>query len=152
MKNAAALLDSLNRAGATVEVVDGTPRIRGAKVPNDLLATIKAHRVEVLAEVERRQLQDRHRYGRPPPPDAPELAHEMQLSATDQQQVMAYVFRQPRPVHAWVMRRSVEYFGQGFPVDECEWRACVDTIAWQRSCPGVKAVEFVLDLAGSWSE
>ncbi len=43
----------------------------------------------------------------------------MALPAAERDAVMAYVFRQPRPVHAWVMARANDYYGRGVKADEC---------------------------------
>ena len=56
--NAAELLDNLNRAGAILEVVDGKTGIRGAKISDELMQTLKANRAGVLAEFERRKMED----------------------------------------------------------------------------------------------
>lgn len=143
---AAELLDNLNRAGSTLEVVDGKPRLRGAKLTDELMQALKANRTEVLAEFERRKLEDRDRYGRVPPPDAPLLARELHVPELWKPRIMAHVLRQPRPVHAWVMGRANKYFEQGVTADDCEWRACVDVIAWQRMADGLEAAEFVVEL------
>ena len=39
------LLDRLHRAGATVQMVDGTPRVRGAKISAELMQALKVNRV-----------------------------------------------------------------------------------------------------------
>ncbi len=59
--SAAELLDELNRAGATLEIVEGKPRIRGARIASDLMQALKANRAEVLAEFERRKAENRGR-------------------------------------------------------------------------------------------
>ena len=138
------LLDRLHRAGATVQIVDGTPRIRGAKISAELMQALKVNRAELLVELEGRQAEHRDRFGQVPPADAPLLADGMKLLWAARQQILACTFRQPRPVHAWVMRRSAKYFEQGVPADDCEWQACVDVIAWQRACSRAEAVAFVV--------
>jgi len=143
---AAELLDNLNRAGATLEIVDDKPRIRGARISDELMQSLKTNRTEVLAEFKRRRTEDLDRYGRVPPPAAPMQAREMDLPEPWQQQIMAHVFHQPRPVHAWVMVRANDYFNRGVKADHCEWRACVDVIAWQRACSGPDAAKFVVEL------
>ena len=141
------LLDRLHRAGATLQMVDGTPRVRGAKISTELMQALKANRAELLVELERRQAEHRDRFGQVPPADAPLLADGMKPLWAARQQILACTFRQPRPVHAWVMRRSAKYFEQGVSADDCEWQACVDVIAWQRACSGPAAVAFVVDAA-----
>ena len=140
------LLDRLHRAGATLAVVDGKTRIRGAMIPAGLLEDLKLNRSAVLAELERRQAEDRHRYGQVPPADAPLLAATMNLPEESKKHLLAYVHRQLRPVHAWVMARANHYFEQGQKADECEWRACVDLVVWQRGTSAERAISFVLDL------
>ncbi len=142
----AQLLDNLNRAGATLEVVDGKPRIRGAKISDELMRALKANRADVLVEFERRKTEDRDRYGRVPPADTPMLACELDLPELWKRKLMAYVLRQPRPVHAWVMARSNDYHERGAKLHDCDWRACVDVIAWQRACGGREAARFVVEL------
>lgn len=139
------LLDRLQRAGATVQMVDGTPRIRGAKISTELMQALKVNRVVQ----KRRQAEHCDRFGQVPPADAPLLADGMKLLWAARQQILACTFRQPRPVHAWVMRRSSKYFEQGVPADDCEWQACVDLIAWQRGCRGPAAVAFAVDAASA---
>ena len=73
-------------------------------------------------------------------------ARDMELPTSERDAVMAHVFRQPRPVHAWVMARANDYFDRGSKADDCEWRACVDVIAWQRASGGLEAVKFVVEL------
>lgn len=143
---AAELLNSLSWAGATLEIVGGKVRIQGARISSELMQALKANRAEVLAEFERRRALGRNRYGRVPPPDAPLLARDMDLPEKSRSQIMAYVFRQPRTVHAWVMARANDYFDRGIRADDCEWRACVDVVAWQRASVGQEAVKFILEL------
>ena len=143
--NAAELLDKLHRAGATLEIVEGKPRLRGAAIPDDLKQALKANRAEVLAEFERRTADDRDRYGQVPPADAPLLAQDLDLSVCWQEQITMHVLRQPRPVHAWVMARTTAYHELGVKADDCDWRACVDVIAWQRKSSGQEAAQFVRD-------
>jgi hypothetical protein len=86
------------------------------------------------------------RYGRVPPPETPLLAGEMELPELRKEQVVAHVLRQLRPVHAWVMGRASKYFDHGVKAEDCDWRACVDLIAWQRASNGCEAAEFVVEL------
>jgi hypothetical protein len=141
--SATELLDQLNRAGATLEIVDGQPRVRGAKISGELMAALKANRESVLAEFERRRLEDKDRYCRVPPPDAPQLARDASLPSAMQKVVLDYVMRQERPTHAWIMKRANEYHALGVAVDDCEWRACLDLIGWQRQTHVRGVVEFV---------
>jgi hypothetical protein len=146
---AAELLDNLNRAGATLVVEAGKTRVRGAKVSDELLAALKGQRAEVIAEWQRRQEQSRDRYAVVPSGVVPMFGLDMALPATERGAVMAHVFRQPRPVHAWVMARASEYFERGRKAEDCDWRACVDVIAWQRACDGREAVTFAVELPAS---
>lgn len=148
--NAAELIDALNRAGAKVEIVDGAPRVRGAKVSADLMEKLRANRDAVLAEAVRRIAQDRDRYAEVPAPGTQLVATEgVALALTDEQKklVCDHVMRQPRPVHAWVMARATMYFeAKGCKADDCEWRACLDVVCWQRRTDPKTAVQFLEDL------
>ena len=144
--SAAELLDQLHRAGATLEMVDGTPRIRGAKISPDLMAQLKANRDALIAELEKRLAEDKHRFGRVPEADAPMLARDFAAKAEQREQIRDYVLRQGRSIHAWVMRRANEYHGLGVPLDDCEWMGCLDLIAWQRHTDARGAVLFVSGL------
>lgn len=140
---AAELLDALNRAGATVEMVEGKPRIRGAKISDELMAAVKANREAVLAECERRRAEDRDRYCRVPLESVPMFGRDLELPESMRRVLENYAMRQGRPAQAWVMKQANAYFELGVPMDDCEWRACVDLIAWQRQTRGREAVEFV---------
>jgi hypothetical protein len=143
---AAELLDDLNRAGATLELVDGKLRLRGVQISGDFKQLLRANRVELLKELERRPAEDRQRYGQVPPPAAPITAKELIVPEPWKHQLIAHVLRQPRPVHAWVTARANKYFEHGVKTEDCEWRACVDVIAWQRMTGGLEAAKFVVDL------
>jgi len=140
------LIDALHRAGATLVVEAGKTRVRGAKVSDELLATLKRQRVEVLAEWQRRREQARDRFAVVPSGEVPMRGWEMDLTAAERDTVLAHVFRQPRPVHAWVMARANDYHERGVKADDCEWRACLDVIAWQRTCSGMEVVKFLMEL------
>jgi hypothetical protein len=140
------LIDALHRAGATLVVEAGKTRVRGVKVSDELLAALKMQRAEVIAEWQRRQEQARDRYAVVPSGEVPMRGRDMDLTAAERDAVMAHVFRQPRPVHAWVMARANDYYERGVKADDCEWRACVDVIAWQRACGGMEAVKFLMEL------
>jgi hypothetical protein len=143
---AAELIDALHRAGATLIVEAGIARVRGAKVPDELLAALREKRAEVIAEWLQRKEQSRDRYAVVPPGSVRMVGQDMVLSAAEREAVMAHVFRQPRPLHAWVTWRANAYFERGVTADDCEWRACVDVIAWQRGCSGREAADFVVEL------
>jgi len=140
------VIDALHRAGATLITEDGRTRVRGAKVPDELLAALKAQRAEVIEEWQRRQDQARDRYAVVPSGEVPMCGQDMILATMERDAVASHVFRQPRPVHAWVMARANRYHEQGVRAEDCEWRACVDVVAWQRACSGRQAVNFVVDL------
>jgi len=140
------LIDALHRAGATLIMEDGRTRVRGAKVSDGLLAALKGQRAEVIEEWRRRQEQARDRYAVVPSGEVPKCGRDIELPAAERNAVMAHVFRQPRPVHAWVMARANDHYERGAKADDCEWRACVDVIAWQRACDGLEAVKFLMDL------
>ena len=140
------LIDALHRAGATLVVEEtGKTRVRGAKVPDELLAALKVQRAEVIAEWQRRQEQARDRYAVVPSGEVPMRGRDMALTAAERDAVMAHVFRQPRPVHAGDGPGN-DYHERGVKADDCEWRACVDVIAWQRACGGMEAVKFLMEL------
>ena len=140
------LIDALHRAGATLIMEDGRTRVRGTKVSDELLAALKGQRAEVIEEWRRRQEQARDRYAVVPSGEVPKCGRDIELPAAERNAVMAHVLRQPRPVHAWVMARANDHYERGAKADDCEWRACVDVIAWQRSCDGLEAVKFLMDL------
>ena len=140
------LIDALHRAGGTLAVEDGKTRLRGANVSDELKTALKQQRAEVIAEWHRRQQESRDRYAVVPAGAVPMCARGLPLLAAEREAVMAYVLRQPRPVHAWVMARANAYFECGVRADDCEWCACVDVIAWQRACSGLDAVKFVMAL------
>ena len=140
------LIDALHRAGATLIMEDGRTRVRGTKVSDELLAALKGQRAEVIEEWRRRQEQARDRYAVVPSGEVPKCGRDIELPAAERDAVMAHVFRQPRPVHAWVMARANDHYERGAKADDCEWRACVDVIAWQRACDGLEAVKFLMDL------
>jgi hypothetical protein len=142
----AELLDQLNRAGGWIEIVDGKPRIRGAKVSAELMDALRANREAVLAEMERQRAEDRDRYCKIPSSDAPIMARDTVLNQGQHWLLERYCFQQGRVVHAWVMRRANEYHGLGIDAGDCEWRACLDLIAWQRQTSAEGAVEFVVGL------
>jgi len=125
---------------------DGRTRVRGTKVSDELLAALKGQRAEVIEEWRRRQEQARDRYAVVPSGEVPKCGRDIELPAAERDAVMAHVFRQPRPVHAWVMARANDHYERGAKADDCEWRACVDVIAWQRACDGLEAVKFLMDL------
>ena len=140
------LIDALHRAGATLVMEDGRTRVRGAKVSDELLAALKGQRAEVIEEWQRRQEKARDRYAVVPSGEVPVCGRDIELPAAERDAVMAHVVRQPRPVHAWVMARANSYYERGAKTDDCEWRACVDVIAWQRACDGLEAVKFLMEL------
>ncbi len=140
------LIDALHRAGATLVVEAGKTRVRGAKVSDELMAALKGQRAEVIAEWQRRQEESRDRYAVVPSGLVPMCGRDMALPGAERNAVMDYVLRQPRPLHAWVMARANDYFERGVKAEDCEWRAGVDVIAWQRACGGMEAVKFVMEL------
>lgn len=148
--NGRELLDQLNREGATLEIVAGKPRVRGAKVSSELMAALKANRAAVLTEYERRRNNDRDRYRRVPNEPATLFGRDLELPETMREIMQNYVFRQGCVAHAWVMKQALEYFNLGVKPEDCEWRACVDLIAWQRQSPARPAVGFVSGLEDDW--
>jgi hypothetical protein len=140
------LIDALHRAGATLVVEDGKTRVRGARVPDELLVALKGQRTAVIAEWQRRQEQGRDRYAVVPSGEVAMHGQDMALPAAERDAVTAHVLRQPRPVHAWIMSRANAYHERGVRTEDCDWRACVDVIAWQRGCGGREAAKFVVNL------
>jgi len=147
--NAPELIDALQRAGATLVVESGKARVRGKRVPDDLLAAVKGQRVEVLAEWQRRQDQSLDRYGIVPVGPVPMAGREIGMPLAERDAILAYVHQQPRPLHAWVSMRANEYSMLGCAPDDCEWRSCVDVVAWQRGCSSSEMVNFVKSLSGN---
>jgi hypothetical protein len=145
MRPASEIIDALHRAGATLFVEDGKARVRGAVVPAELLAEVKANREAVLAEWHRRQEAERDRYSVVPVADAARYGRELTFSKHQQDVLIAYVFRQARPVHAFVMRRSLEYHEYGIPLELCDAMACLDVLAWQRNVDGRKALSWLME-------
>lgn len=143
MSVAAALLDKLNRAGATLEIVDGKPRVRGAKIAAELMEELKAHRDDVLAEYEKRRAEDRDRYGKVPREEVPMISRDALMPGDVQRIVLRYVASQERPTHAWVVKRAAEYHNIGAAMEDCDWKACADLIAWQRQTDVRGLVDFV---------
>lgn len=131
--SAVELIDAAQRAGATIVIEGGTARVRGAKLPDALMTALKAGKAAVVAEIEARQAADRDRYGKVPPADAPLQAGDVTLTEATRDLVQAHVFRQGRPLHAWVQTRGQKYFEQGVPAAEADALACVDVLAWQRN-------------------
>ena len=140
------LIDALHRAGATLVVEAGKTRVRGARVPNELMAALKGQRAEVIAEWQRRQEEMRDRYAVVPSGVVTMCGLNLPLTAAEREAVMGYVLRQPRPLHAWVMARANDYFERGVKAEDCDCRACVDVIAWQRACGGLEAAKFAVEL------
>jgi hypothetical protein len=124
----------------------GKARVRGSKVSGELMAALRGQRAEVIAEWQRRQEELRDRYGAVPSGVVPMCGSDIELPAAERDAVMDYVLREPRPIHAWVMARANDYFERGAKADDCDWRACVDVIAWQRACGGLEAARFVVEL------
>jgi hypothetical protein len=110
------------------------------------MAALRGQRAEVIAEWQRRQDESRDRYGVVPSGAVPMFGRDIALPPAERDAVMDYVLRQPRPIHAWVMGRANDYFDRGSKADDCDWRACVDVIAWQRACGGLEVAQFVIEL------
>ena len=140
------LIDAAQRAGATIVVEAGKARVRGAKLPDELLALLKEHKEAVMAEVQARQAVDRDRYGKVPPTEAPMVAGDARLTERTRALVMGHVFRQGRPLHAWVQTRGQKYFEAGTPAVDADAAACVDVLAWQRNADARTAVRWLAEL------
>ena len=144
--NAAELIDALHKAGATLAIEEGKTRVRGAKVEDALLAQLKEHKAEVIAEWNRRQAEQLDRYCTVPAVEVPMLGRDIALKPAEAQAVMGYVLRQPKPVHAWMQSRANAYHVLGVPVAECERCACADLLAWQRNLDGKRAVQWLMGI------
>ena len=137
------LLDAINAAGASLVVEDGKARIRGAKIPDELVAAVKANREAVIAEWTRRQEADRDRYAEVPRGEVPMFGQHATLAEAQRARVTQYVFRQPRPVHAWIMTRAQKYHELGAHHADCDWKACLDCLCWQRNADFKTAVAWL---------
>lgn len=142
MNLASDIIDALHHAGATLVLEDGKTRVRGSRVPDELLAQLKANKDAVIEEWSRRQEVSRDRYAEVPSAGAPMAAHDEFLEPHMREAVLAYVFRQPRPVHAWIAGRTAEYHAHGVPLGDDEVAACVDALAWQRNTTTKRALEW----------
>jgi hypothetical protein len=139
----AAIIDALHAAGATLVIEDGKARVRGAKIADELMAAVKANRDGIIAEWLRRQEQARDRYAEVPTGDVAMLGAGLTITHAQRLAVVAYAFRQPRPVHAWVEMRMGEYQAQGLKQEEYEPSACVDLLCWQLNRGVTAAVEWL---------
>lgn len=140
------LIDALHKAGATLVVVDGKARVRGAKVADELLAALKANREGVIAEWHVRQAAALDRYGVVPSGEVHMFGRDQRLKAAEGASVIGYVLRQPHTVHAWMQSRANAYHVMGVPFPELELCACVDVLAWQRNRDGRQAVEWLMGI------
>ena len=150
--NACELIDAMCQAGATLVIADGQTRVRGMKVPVELLAALKVNKAMVLAEWERRQKLYQDRSGMAPEGDVPRSGRDVALNATQRVVVMEHVLKQPKPVHKWVMFRMVAYHELGVPPEDCDACACVDVVAWQRDRDAKQALEWLWEEAKSTKE
>lgn len=141
--NASELIDAMHRVGATLAVQDGTSRVRGRKVPDELLAALRANKSAVLAEWERRRELYRQRHGLAPAGEVPMAGQGVALNGAQRAAVVTSVFRQPQPVHGWVMLRANAYYERGLPFDECEACACLDVLCWQGNLDAKRALEWL---------
>jgi len=137
------IVDALNRLGAVIVIAEGKPRLRGPKLPPELIEAVRRNRDAVLLEIEERRRTDRDRYGRVPPVDVPRADVNKSVLAEEKLVLVEYVLRQPRPCHAWIMKRASEYGAEGVPEQECDWRACLDFVAWQRQTSIERVFEFL---------
>jgi hypothetical protein len=141
--NASELIDAMHKAGATLVVEAGNARVRGTKVPDELLAALKANKSAVLTEWERRRELHRTRHGIVPVGDVLMSGRDVALAADWRAALVAHVFRQPRPVHRWVMLRAQVYHELGVQPDACEACACLDVLAWQLNLDAKQVLEWL---------
>ena len=150
MSNAAEIIDALHKCGATVVIEDGKARVRGAKISDELMEAVRANKAEILAEWERRQAGTLDRYGEVPTEDVPQFGRNVNLSHAQKLVVVGHAFRQPRPVHAWVMARTSEYHTLGLTPGDDEAAACVDLLCWQRNNSSKSALEWLAGIDACW--
>lgn len=139
----AGIIDALHKAGATLVIEDGRTRVRGSKVPDELLAALRDNKDAVLAEWQRRQESNRDRYA-VVPDNAPMMeSRDVALPPARRESVVAHALRQPRPVHAWIQSRTAEYHALGFAFGEDEVCACLDLLCWQRNTHAREALDWL---------
>jgi len=143
MNSASDIIDALHHAGATLVIEDGKARVRGSRVPDELVADLRANKAAVLAEWARRQEASLDRFGEVPAADAPMLSRDITVKPAMRQPLVEHLFRQPRPVHAWIMARTLEYHQDGIPLGDDEICACADALAWQRNTTVRVALEWL---------
>jgi hypothetical protein len=143
MKTPAQLIDELHLAGAMFAQEGGELRLRGAKISEALKSELREQRDAVVAEWHRRQDCRLDRYAEVPTGDVPLFGQNANLSHKQGMIVVHYAFRQPRPVHAWVMGRTGEYHKLGLPLGQDEVAACLDLLCWQRNAATAAAVEWL---------
>lgn len=151
MSSAGDIIDALHHAGATLVIEDGKARVRGSRVPDELLDDLRANKAAVLAEWQRRQEAKQDRYGEVPPADAPMVGRDVPLPTALREAVLNHVWQQPRPVHAWVMHRSTEYHTLGVPMEELDGCACLDVLAWQRNTTVKLAIQWLAGMEESYA-
>lgn len=144
--NASEIIDALHKAGATLVIEEGRTRMRGAAVSAELKELVKANRAAVIEEWQRRQSQQLDRYAEVPTGEVPQCGKTVQYTKEQSNSVVAYCFRQPRPVHAWIMGRTNDYFHLGLPLGDDEICACIDLLCWQRNSSSKEALEWLAGL------
>lgn len=143
MNTAASIIDALHQAGATLVVEDGKARVRGVKISPELMEQVRANKAAILAEWTRRQEEQLDRYAEVPTGEVAMLGRDLTLGEAMRNAVVAYAFRQPRPVHAWVMGRINEYHALGVPLGDDEVAASVDLLCWQRNSTAKTALAWL---------
>ena len=149
------IVDAIMKAGASIQLVDGRPRVRGPKLGESLMAEIKSQRDAVMEEWTRRGSELKDRYACVP---AEEPLHpDWDLPAeSDWAEVRGFVERQTfgrcglvvknETMRAWVYRRELEYHASGIknPQEQCV-RACLDVLCWQTGRAPKEAVQLIKD-------
>jgi hypothetical protein len=133
------LLAEISAAGARVEVVDGWPRLRGARLPDALLARVKAGREAVLLAARAEAERARDRWGQAPPADWP-VQPLPELTPDQRQAVLGYVLRQvssqskelAEPLRRWVVLRRDD-----------EALSCLEVLMWQRADSAAEALNWL---------
>lgn len=151
----ARIIDDLIAAGGAL-TFDG-PRVLlvGESLPDALKADLRAHKAGIVAEWDRRLVAPEARYRRRPGGAVPMSGLDVRrITPALRQALLAYVQRQPAAVREWVAERATAYAAAETIGAECDWRAAVDVLAWQRSTTdGTAALAWLetLEESAAWA-